>query len=94
MHLKNIFLSFQDVSNIGVPMTASNTQDRIDSSGQWTPKSVFLFKICKIIQPDKFHVQVILKKTVCLPISLDDGIMRGNVTCLKLATGSVAWHSS
>lgn len=56
MHFKTIFLSFQDVSNICVPMTASNTQDRIDSSGQWTPKSVFLFKICKIIRPVKFHV--------------------------------------
>lgn len=33
--LKSFF--FQDVSNICVPMTASNTQDRIDSSGQLTP---------------------------------------------------------
>lgn len=32
--LKSFF--FQDVSNICVPMTASNTQDRIDSSGQLT----------------------------------------------------------
>ena len=45
---KIFFFSFQDVSNICVPMTASNTQDRMDSSGQWMSKSVFLFKICKL----------------------------------------------
>ena len=74
------------MSNIRAPMTvtASNTQDRIDSSGQWTPKSVFLFKFCKIIQPDKSHIyKYLILKTGDLSLSLDDGIVGGKVTCLK-----------
>lgn len=57
---------------------ASNTQDHMDSSGQWALEKVVFFKFAKL-----FNQTNLILKMAYLSISLDNCVIRGKALGLK-----------